>query len=137
MAVAKRKSVQSQDIRFRHLWLATGIACVAGVCITSLTAQPLLDLPEPGDKLLHAFAYGALMFWFAQLYGERSARSRLALTLLLVGLTLETLQALDAGRNFQLFDLFANALGIAAGWLGAPPRLPNVLGWIEATYVRR
>jgi hypothetical protein len=103
----------------------------------SLTPRPLVNVPQPGDKLLHASAYCLLMLWFAQLYVDRSVRCWLAVGFLTVGMTLELMQALGSGRNFQVVDLFANAFGVAVGWLGAPPRLPNFLGWIEAMYLRR
>jgi hypothetical protein len=40
-------------------------------------------------------------------------------------------------RTFDVWDMAADAAGVAIGWLLAPPRLPNVLCGVESLLARR
>ena len=86
---------------------------------------------EQGDKYMHAFAYSALMVWFASLYAGRPRRLALAGALIGLGIALEFLQGLTDYRTFEIADMVADAAGVCAGWLCAPPRLPNFLAIAE------
>ncbi len=48
-----------------------------------------------------------------------------------LGIALEYAQRATGYRSFEVADMVADALGVAIGWLAAPPRLPNVLSWAE------
>ena len=116
----------------RNLWLAFGWALVFAVIYLSLTPiPPTIDI-EQGDKYGHILAYGTLMVWFAQIHAARLARVWLALAFVALGIGLEFVQGLTAYRTFEIADMIADGIGVLAGWIAAPPRLPNFLLWVEA-----
>ena len=115
------------DLRARSLWLVPGWALV--LCIVFLSVAPISIETgvEQGDKLSHAFAYGTLMVWFANLYGRLTGRRMFAAGFVTRGIALEFLQGWTGYRAFEVADMGADAAGVAAGWACAPPRMPNVL----------
>lgn len=67
------------------------------------------------------------MFWFAQLYVRSPVRRAYAAGLIALGIALEFIQA-HVGRDFEVADMAADALGVALGWAAAvvlPLRLPD------------
>jgi hypothetical protein len=117
---------------WRSLWQAIGALLVALVIYLSLTPDPIA-LPGPsGDKGGHVLAYATLMFWFAQLDAGLRRRIGWATAFIAMGITLEFVQRAIGYRSFEFFDMLAGALGVGAGWLAAPPRLPNLLRFVEA-----
>jgi VanZ family protein len=58
------------------------------------------------------------MFWFAQLYVRRAVQLRYAIGLILLGIALEFVQA-HVGRDFEVADMVADAIGVAIGWAAA------------------
>ncbi len=116
--------------RLRVTWLATAWLLVAAVVYLSLTPRPV-ELPlEQGDKLGHLLAYGTTMFWFAQAY-EGRRRIAVVLGLVALGVGIEFVQRWTGYRDFDVFDMVADALGVVIGLALAPPRLPNVLVLID------
>lgn len=105
-----------RELPGRAWWIASGWLMVAAIVVGSLATVPAVgpDLPQ-GDKLQHVAAYFTLTAWFAQI----SARWRVllvhALGFVLLGATLEVLQALNPGRRFELADMVANAVGVLLG----------------------
>ena len=98
---------------------------VAAVVWLSLTpSPPKLDFSQ-SDKLGHFVAYGALMLWFAQLY-VGSARLLCAAGFVAMGIALEFVQGALGYRSFDVFDMYANSLGVVLGWAVAL-LLPRVL----------
>ena len=89
----------------------------------SLTPSPPRVDFTASDKVGHLLAYGALMFWFAQLYRTRIFY---ALGFVAMGVGLEFLQGMGGHREADVFDMVANTLGVAAGW-GATYTLPRLL----------
>jgi glycopeptide antibiotics resistance protein len=88
---------------------------VAAVVWLSVTpAPPKLDFAQ-SDKLGHLIAYGALMLWFAQLYLGRT-RLLYAAAFIAMGIGLEFVQGALGYRSFDVFDMFANSLGVLLGW---------------------
>jgi VanZ family protein len=108
-------------MRHRWLWLAGGWAIAAAIAWLSLTpSPPKVDL-EQGDKLGHFIGYGTLMFWFCQLYIRPGVRAAHAAGFAAMGVVLEFLQGALGYRSFELYDMFANALGVLIGWVAAKP----------------
>ena len=89
---------------------------VAAIVWLSLTsAPPEVDIAH-SDKLGHFAAYGLLMFWFSQLYLQRVAY---AAGFIAMGVGLEFLQGHLGYRTYEVFDMYANALGVLLGWAAA------------------
>jgi VanZ family protein len=115
----------------RAALVAGGWLYVAALVWLSLTAE---DIPGPtfafSDKVQHFLAYALLMFWFAALH--RSLGARLAYGALWIGLgvALEFAQGATGYRSFELADMAANALGVAAG-AAAALILPRAAGAAE------
>ena len=112
----------------RRAGLALGWAWVAAVVYLSLTpSPPKVDLQE-GDKLGHFFSYAVMAYWFCQFYFRR-ARLLCVIAFVAMGVALEFAQRATGYRGFELADMAANSLGVAAGWAAAA-LLP--LGWTKA-----
>ena len=122
------------DLRARQLWLFVGWTLVFSVVYLSLAPVSIETGVEQGDKFLHAFTYGALMVWFANLYERLARRRMLAAAFVAMGIALEFIQGWTGYRNFEVADMLADAAGVAAGWALAPPRLPNFLRGIEKVF---
>jgi hypothetical protein len=99
----------------RALLVAGGWLYAAALVWLSLTPSP----PDPGvdygDKIGHFAAYALLMFWFAWLHRSAPARAGYALLWIAMGVALEFAQGGTGFRSFELADMAANALGVAAG----------------------
>jgi VanZ family protein len=103
----------------RKACLAAGWAWAAAIVWLSLTpAPPELDI-EHGDKLGHFAAYGLLMFWFSQLYLQRKTRIAYAMGFAAMGIGLEFMQGQLGYRTYEVFDMYANTLGVLLGWAAA------------------
>lgn len=113
-------------MRLHGAWLGLGWLGVGGVVVLSLIPSPPTGV-EHGDKLGHAGSYALLMWWFAQAWLRRDTRTLTAAGLLALGIALEFAQALTGYRSFSVADMAADGLGVALGWLLAPPRTPNLL----------
>lgn len=99
---------------------------VAAIVWLSLApAPPKLEF-EQSDKLGHFLGYGTLMFWFCQLYARRRTRIGYAAGFLAMGVLLEQAQGLLGYRTYEVFDMYANALGVLLGWAAALA-LPEIL----------
>jgi VanZ family protein len=119
------------ELGARKLWLVIGWVLVLFVIYMSLTPVPVEIPVEEGDKFGHVFAYTALMVWFASLYNERTTRLLFAVGFVLMGVALEFLQRETGYRTFELADMVADAVGVTAGWVLAPPRIANCLHLAE------
>lgn len=112
-------------MRYRLLWVGLGWGWVAAIVWLSLTPSPPKLEVTLGDKLGHFTAYGALMFWFCQLYARRSARIAYGAAFVAMGIALEFIQGATGYRSFELLDMAANSIGVLLGW-GAALVLPGV-----------
>ncbi|MCP5146174.1 MAG: VanZ family protein [Gammaproteobacteria bacterium] len=105
----------------RAIWLAIGWVMVVVIWIISLI--PLRDIPaldfEFSDKLEHMVAYLILMTWFGVAYAN-SRWLRVAGWLTLMGIGIEIAQRQTGYRMFDLLDIVADLLGIAAAWAVLP-----------------
>ena len=118
-------SLSTRTIRLG--WSLIGWFGVALILYLSIMPHPPeLDI-EQGDKLQHLAAYAVLMGWWAQMGASDRANARIALIMLGLGIAIEFAQAATGYRTFSVADMVADALGIALGWMLAPPRGPNLL----------
>jgi VanZ family protein len=96
--------------------VAVGWGIAAAIVWLSLTpSPPKIDMDE-GDKLGHLAAYGSLMFWFCLLYARNGTRLAYAALWIVMGIALEFAQGETGYRNYEVFDMFANAIGVLLGW---------------------
>jgi VanZ family protein len=112
-------------LRHPRLWLVSGWILVILAIIVSLI--PAHELPKMGglsDKTEHIVGYLALALWFAGIY-PRSRYPMIGFALLIMGISIEALQgAMHVGREADLRDVYANAIGTVGGltlalaWLG-------------------
>ena len=103
----------------RMALVAAGWGWAAAIVWLSLTpAPPEVDLSH-GDKLGHFGAYGLLMFWFSRLYLRTRTRLACAAGFIAMGIALEFLQGLLGTRTYELYDVYANTLGVLVGWAAA------------------
>jgi VanZ family protein len=103
----------------RKACLAAGWGWAAAIVWLSLNpAPPDLDVAH-GDKLGHLAGYGLLMFWFSQLYLQRKTRIAYAIGFAAMGIGLEFLQGQLGYRTYEVFDMYANTLGVLLGWAAA------------------
>lgn len=105
------------NLRFRPFWIAASAVLVLGVVWGSLQTVLGGEVPQGFDKVEHFGTYLFLAVWFTGLI----ARKRwwmVAATLLILGAAMEAGQYLmQAGRTADVYDMAANAAGIAAGLL--------------------
>jgi VanZ family protein len=103
----------------RAALLAGGWLYAAALVWLSLSPSPPDPGIEFGDKLGHFLAYGVLMFWFCYLYRSRSTRIAYGAGWIVLGVAIEFAQGASGHRSFELADMAANALGVAAGAFAA------------------
>ena len=127
-----------QQIRlFLLQWWPTMIV-VAVIAYATLDSDPmgadqLPPIPHI-DKLIHAIMFGGLFSALAFDYyraGNRMTRRMLlffAIGSFVAGIADEWAQsAIDTGRSGELFDLLADAIGIAVAYFAAPPAIQRAL----------
>ena len=103
-------------LRYPYIWLSLGWVLVVGVVVGSLLPAPIVHeiTPPVSDKLMHFTAYFLMMVWFAGLY-PRAKHLHVGGALLFLGISLDILQGTATQtRNFELLDIVADAVGIAA-----------------------
>jgi len=122
---------RSQPLRLRTLWLLLGWLLVLFIAYESLTPYPVELQVEQGDKFGHMAAYLVLMSWFANLYEGTNQRVACVFACIALAVGLEFAQRLTATRTYEVADMAAGAAGVLAGFLLAPPRLPNYLRLAE------
>ena len=110
-----------------RLWRLAGWFGVVATLLLSLMPPVLNDSGGHTDKLVHAFGYAVLMFWWAQAIVDQ--RWKLAIAIVFFGIGIEGLQGLTPNRMPDPLDALANALGVLLGWLAAS-RLPNLPGYL-------
>jgi len=101
----------------RAVLIAGGWLWAAAIVWLSLTPSPP-DLGlglESADKLQHIAAYMLLMTLFAWLYRSSASRLGYAALWIALGVGLEFAQAATGYRDFELADMVADAIGVAAG----------------------
>jgi VanZ family protein len=120
-----------KQLRYGRFWIAIAWFGVALLIYLSLAKLNVTVDVANGDKYGHVAAYAVLTFWFMQLYEDARSRLFVVSGLFALGVLLEILQFLTGYRSMDAVDAAADALGIALGWLAAPPRTTNVLERVE------
>ena len=131
--------------QWRTGWVALGAALMAAVAALALlpAARQLnamaLALPQ-GDKLLHVLAFAMLMGWWGNLYHRARQRLGVAAACLVFGLLIECAQWPHDPEDASVWDLAADALGLALGALLLRTPLAGVLAraerWLGLTQAR-
>ena len=103
----------------RAALLAIGWGWAAVIVWLSLTPAPPKLGFEHVDKLGHLLAYGALMFWFCLLYFGTGTRILYAAGFIVMGIGLEFIQGWLGYRTYDPFDMLANGIGVALGWMAS------------------
>ena len=122
---------EKYELRWTTAWLAIAWLLVLTVIVLSLVRVAADARPHGSDKLGHMLAYATLMFWFAQIYSRGRTRLLIAAGLALMGVALEIAQGFTGYRSFEYADMAANTVGVAIGWVMAPPRTANLLIFVE------
>lgn len=119
-------------LRHFRLWLAAGWLDILLIVYLSLTPHPPHGPDIPGaDKIGHFGAYGILMYWFCLLYPMLPRRILLGAMFILLGVVLEFVQGWTGFRNFELWDMAADAGGVVLGLATALLVRNNLLLSIE------
>ena len=116
-----------QSLDLIRLWRIGGWLGAILTLVISLMPPALEDSSGHTDKLVHLAGYALLMFWWAQLVIRQ--RWKLAVAVVLFGISIELLQGLTPARQPDLLDALANAGGVLLGWLVAG-LLPNLPGYL-------
>jgi VanZ family protein len=103
-------------LRFPKLWLGMGWLLVLGVCVGSLLPAPVVHVLSH-DKITHFVSYFVLTVWFCGLYGKARHYIAIAAVLIALGAALDLLQGTTATRQFDIYDVLANAGGVLLGAL--------------------
>lgn len=112
------------DLRYANWWVcivAVALLIVMLGCLMTFESGP--PWPARWDKTLHTLSYMILMVLCCGVYAK-SARLLVMISLLLFGAIIELIQLYESGRGAEWGDMFANFIGLAAGyfiarfWLG-------------------
>ncbi len=113
------------------LWWAIGWALVLFITYATLAPSQYVPNLHLWDKLEHAGAFFGMTFWFAGLV-RRSRYPALALWMLLFGGAIEIAQGvMGLGRDMDIHDWYADAVGIGVGLALAYVGLGEWLAYAE------
>lgn len=119
------------ELRYRRLWFCVGLAIALVVAVVCLVPGGKLPEVRVSDKTEHVAAFAMLAFWFGSILVRRDL-FWLALALLLFGGAIELAQgAMRMGRDADIHDLFADAVGIVLGLALALTPLGRWARWLE------
>lgn len=123
-------------LRYGRFWLVFGWCSVIAALVLSIIPSSSPVLPQWNDKLEHAGGYFLLTFFFCGIYSRRHYWV-VGLAMLSLGALVEILQGLmHMGRNSDVNDLIADAVGIAPAILLSLTPLSQWPRWIERVFVR-
>jgi len=106
-------------LSYKKLWLIVGYSLVLIIIYASLMSDPVNIEVRFFDKYAHTLSYFALMGWFVQIYHSRKALIVCAILFVCLGVGLEFVQGLTGYRQFDIYDMLANTLGVLIAWLAA------------------
>jgi VanZ family protein len=109
----------------RYLWPSI-VWSITVVILTLIPGEELPNVPVVGiDKLVHVFIFALMMTLTAFGLHKSSLRQSLKNRALIsfaysfiFGIIIELIQPFVPGRSFSYFDIVANMIGVAIGYLG-------------------
>ena len=120
---------------FKRQLLWSAVWTFGIVLAVVLSLLPPADIPSPplgNDKIGHFLAYCLLMLWAVMLYANRASWVASAVLLFALGIGMEYLQgAMHQGRQRDLNDIYANMLGVIAGFALCLTPLQRALVWLD------
>jgi VanZ family protein len=125
------KPILQPGLRFSRTWFAVGVLIAIAIAVVSLMPPSKLPDLRVSDKFEHALSYFLLAFWFASVIVRRDYLV-LVLSLLAFGGAIELVQDwMKLGRQADVLDLAADAVGIALGVALAATPLGRWAQWLE------
>ena len=125
------KPVVLPELRLRRFWFSIGVAIAVVVAVLCLAPGRSIPDVNVSDKIKHFAAFAMLAFWFGSILVRRDLLW-LALALLTFGALIEVAQELmRLGRNGEVRDLIADALGMLLGLAVALTPLGQWARWFE------
>src|SRR5450830_1258207 len=97
------------------IWRWAFFACALTVLVVALVPSPPPMITTGWDKSNHLLAFAVMAWLGCKAFPQRVAFTLLAL--LAYGALIEILQSFTPTRSAEWFDLFADSLGLLAGWL--------------------
>jgi VanZ family protein len=101
------------------LWIFAVAIVIAGSLASGDALQRFGDLAGGHDKIGHFLAYTILTLLPGLIFWNPSDRIITALTMIVLGGTLELAQRFVPGRSSELADMVVNISGVLAGYLSA------------------
>lgn len=105
------------------IWIWAFFACALAVLVLALMPSPPPVLTTGWDKSNYLLAFAVLAWLGCKAFPQRLAFT--LLSLLAYGALIEILQCFTLTRSAEWLDLFADSLGLLAGWV-----LIRLQGWI-------
>jgi VanZ family protein len=104
-------------LEFPQLWWLIGWALLLSILYSTLAPSEYVPNLHLWDKLEHAGAFFGLTLWFGGLI-RRSRYALLALWMLLLGAGIELAQGyMGLGRDMDIHDFYADAIGVAVAFV--------------------
>jgi VanZ family protein len=123
--------LQKHPLKLANLWWLAGWGMVLFVTVVCLEPPRYVPDLHVSDKVEHASAYFGLTFWFGGLVG-RTRYLILACWMLAFGAAIEVAQGLMGwGRTADIWDLAADAVGVAMALALVYIGFGSWMSWIE------
>ena len=119
------------DLRFSWMWLVLGWVFVIAAIALNLMPLQTISMPSWNDKFEHTLGYLLLTFWFCGIY-QRNRYWLIASWMLGMGVLVEVLQGMmHLGRQADIYDVYADIVGISGALLLALTPLGRWPYWVE------
>lgn len=116
---------------YKYLWLAIGYAMIGYVIYESLTPDPVDFGMDISDKVYHATGYFGMMAWFCQIYASTKSRIGWGVYFIAMGIALEFLQGMGGVRDFEVNDMYADAIGVILAYLLSLTQFSGLLQYFD------
>jgi VanZ family protein len=128
--------VMQPGLRYRRSWMFLGVVMLLTVAVICLAPMAKLPVVNVSDKIEHTLAFGWIAFWFACIVVRRDL-VWVGLGVVLFGGLIELAQGyMGLGRQADMKDLAADALGVLAGIALALTPLGRWVRWLETQMAR-
>ncbi|PID61777.1 MAG: hypothetical protein CSB44_05990 [Gammaproteobacteria bacterium] len=126
------------ELRWPGLWVLIGVLLLGLVTVGSLMriSDPYLMEIMSRDKLVHFSVYLLLVLWFIQIYCRMSAWWLVAALILATSVGIEVFQGLMPYRQFDVYDMLANATGMLTALLLGRVGVVGILRRVETVAAR-